>query len=169
MHPHRVRNPGYVAWTDLTKEDFPSGYFDRLYQWFDAGGREIAADFLHKRDLSGFNPKAPPPQTEAFWEIVNANRPPEESPLADALDALKSPAIVTIEDIARECEPDFATWLQDRKNSKAVSHRMSDCGYAPIRNPDAKDGLWAIKNPMRVELIKYQMEISSHTVGLMHS
>jgi hypothetical protein len=29
--------------------------------------------------------------------------------------------------------------------------------------------LWAIKNPMRVELIKYQMEISSHTVGLMHS
>jgi hypothetical protein len=57
---------------------------------------------------------------------------------------------VTIEDITRECEPDFATWLQDRRNSKTVSHRMSDCGYAPVRNPDAKDGLWPIRKRRQV-------------------
>jgi hypothetical protein len=28
-------------------------------------------------DLSGFDPKAPPPKTAAFWDIVNSNRTPE--------------------------------------------------------------------------------------------
>ena len=52
-----------------------------------AASRHVA-EYLASRDLSGFDPKAPPPKTEAFWEIVNANRAPEDAELADVLDAL---------------------------------------------------------------------------------
>ena len=40
---------------------------------------------------SGFDPKAPPPKTPAFWAIVDANRAPEDAELADVLDALNNP------------------------------------------------------------------------------
>jgi hypothetical protein len=34
---------------------------------------------LENLDLSGFDPKAPPPHTDAFFEIVNASRSPEDA------------------------------------------------------------------------------------------
>jgi hypothetical protein len=36
----------------------------------------------------GFDHKAPPPSTQAFWDIVPHNRPPEEAELADSIDLL---------------------------------------------------------------------------------
>ena len=36
--------------------------------------------------ISAFDPKAPPPKTAAFWDIVDANRAPEDAELADVLD-----------------------------------------------------------------------------------
>ena len=67
----------------------------------DNGGREIVAHYLATLDLSGFNPKAPPPKTEAFWEIVDASRAPEDAEMADALDELGWPDATTLQDIKR--------------------------------------------------------------------
>jgi hypothetical protein len=39
---------------------------------------------------------------------------------------------------------EFALWLGDRKNARRIPHRLEACGYVPVRNPDAKDGLWKI-------------------------
>ena len=39
-------------------------------------------------DLSSFDPKAPPPKTAAFWDIVNVNSAPEDADLADVLEDL---------------------------------------------------------------------------------
>jgi hypothetical protein len=39
---------------------------------------------------------------------------------------------------------DFGKWLDDRKNSRQIPHRMSECGYIPVRNSAAKDGQWRI-------------------------
>jgi hypothetical protein len=33
-------------------------------------------------------------------------------------------------------------WLDDRKNRRAIPHRMEECGYVKVPNPDADDGLW---------------------------
>ena len=44
--------------------------------------------YLAEYDLSKFDPKAPPRKTDAFWQIVGVGAAPEESELADVLDAL---------------------------------------------------------------------------------
>ena len=76
----------FVAWSDLDKSDFTAEYWNELWHWYDNGGCQVVAHYLLNLDLSAFNPKAPPPQTEAFFEIVNASRTPEDAELADALD-----------------------------------------------------------------------------------
>ena len=108
------------------------------------------ADYLQTLDISSFDPKAPPPKTEAFWEMVNANRAPEVGPVADALDTLGNPAAFTIADLKQTADSDLLIWLSDRKNSRVSVHRIEDCGYGPTRNPDAKDGLWRVAGHRQV-------------------
>ena len=40
--------------------------------------------------------------------------------------------------------PTSQLWIKDPKNRRAIPHRLEECGYSPVRNPDAKDGLWKI-------------------------
>jgi len=134
----------FVAWSDLTRDTFPEDYWPRLYGWFDRGGDEIVADYLGRLDLSGFDPKAPPPKTQAFWEIVDASRSPEDAEMADALDGLRWPATATIAEVIAKASSEFGEWLRDRKNARRIPHRFEECGYVPVRNPDATDGLWKI-------------------------
>jgi hypothetical protein len=125
----------FVAWSELTKDSFPSGYWKNLWGFYDDGGDRHVAAYLATLDLSSFDPRAPPPKTSAFWEIVNANRAPEDAELADVLDELGHPEIVT---------PAFAEWLRERKNARRIPHRFEECGYVAVRNPDT-DGRWKIR------------------------
>jgi hypothetical protein len=52
--------------------------------------------YLQQLDVSKFNPKEPPPKTEAFWAIANANRPREENELAEVLIAMGQPSATTL-------------------------------------------------------------------------
>jgi hypothetical protein len=72
-----------VAWTNLTKEDFAQEYWDQIWHWYNTGGDRHVAAYLKNFDLSNFNPKAPPPKTPAFWDIVDVHRAPEDAYLAD--------------------------------------------------------------------------------------
>ena len=90
----------YLAWSDLVKDDFDEEYWRKIYHWYDHGGTEHVAAYLTNLDISGFNPKTPPPKTEAFWAIVNASRPPEDAELATALEALGSPDVVWVTKVA---------------------------------------------------------------------
>ena len=78
----------YVAWSDLTKDDFEPDYWTRLWRWYDEGGDRHVAAYLASLDLAGFDPKAPPPKTKAFWDIVDATRAGEDAELADVIDEL---------------------------------------------------------------------------------
>ena len=71
----------HVAWSDLTKDDFPKTYWTELYHWYYSGGIEAVSAHLSSLDLSNFDPKAPPPKTHAFWEIVDASRAREDAEL----------------------------------------------------------------------------------------
>ena len=55
-------------------------------------GLDHVAAFLRDYDLAAFDPKAPPPKTSVFWEIVGANRAPEDSELATLLVEMGEPA-----------------------------------------------------------------------------
>src|SRR5262245_50736300 len=134
----------YATWSPLTLADIPNGYFDEMYNWFDRGGAGHVAAYLSTLGLSDFNPKSPPPKTQAFWEIVNANRAPEDAELADIIDSLESPDVLTIPKIIAKADQDFANWLSDRRNSRQIPHRLESCGYVAVQNPHADDGLWKI-------------------------
>jgi hypothetical protein len=101
-------------------------------------------------DLSSFNPKAPPPKTQAFWEIVDASRAPEDAELADVIDILGRPDIITVRQVVGRAPEPFADWLLDRRNSRRIPHRFEECGYVAVRNDGAKSGLWVLQNQRQV-------------------
>jgi hypothetical protein len=134
-----------VAWSDLTKEGFPEGYWNILWNWYEHGGFASVAAYLTELDISGFDPKAPPPKTPAFWDIVDANRAPEDAELADILDDMENPDATTLIKIGQKAAgKEIEGWLKDRKNRRQIPHRLEKCGYVPVRNDFAKDGLWKI-------------------------
>lgn len=134
----------YVAWSELTKESFPADYWRKLYAWYAAEGIGHVCEYLRSVDLSGFDPKAPPPKTAAWHRMVDAGRAPEDGELADALDVLSNPDALTVDDIAFSSSDDFRLWLKDRRNSRTIPHRLATAGYVPVRNDGQSDGRWKI-------------------------
>ncbi len=157
----------FVAWSDSTRESFGLGYWNKLYGWFHEGGLGHVAAYLADLDLTDFDAKAPPPKTPAFWDVVDANRAPEDAEVADALDSLKSPPAVTITDIkAYACEA-FAEWLDDRRNRRQIPHRLESAGYVPVRNETAKDGLWVIGGRRQQIYAKRELSVRDRYVAAM--
>lgn len=140
----------YVAWSDMKREDFSEDYWRTLWQWYESGGYGHVAAYLTELDLSAFDPKAPPPKTEAFWDIVNASRSPEDAELADLLDTLGNPLAFTLTRLQTAATGDLVIWLTERKNRRLIPHRLETCGYTPVRNNFAKDGLWKISGARQV-------------------
>src|SRR5260370_33912820 len=101
--------------------------------------RHVAA-FLSGLDISGFDAKAPPPKTAAFWAIADANRAPEDAELADVLDKMGNPDATTTEKIASMADGAIQLRIMDRKNRRQIPHRPQGCGYRPVPNKAAKDG-----------------------------
>src|SRR6185312_11986610 len=96
--------------------------------------------------------KAPPPKTAAFWAIVNANRSPEDAELADALDILDWPQVVTLSDLSDNLLVDsgFRDWIREPRSRRQIPHRLETAGYVPVRNDVAKDHLWKIGSKRQV-------------------
>jgi hypothetical protein len=135
----------YVAWSDLTKEDFTEEYWAGIWGFYERGGLSHVTAYLHDYDLSRFNPKAPPPKTDAFWEIVSLGDADENGELRDLLDSLGNPRVITISQLIATSQGPIAVWLQDRKNRKAIAHRLSEVGYIVIPNSaDTHDKQWRI-------------------------
>jgi hypothetical protein len=111
----------YAMWSDVKKEDFEAGYFNDYWRWLDAGGDGHVAAYLAQRDITRFDPKAPPPRTDAFRTIVSFSAAPESCELMDALDILGNPDVVTTSDIIddQRCWTlDVREWLQNAKNTR---------------------------------------------------
>jgi hypothetical protein len=136
----------HVTWTDRKKEEFSKESWDDRYDWLRAEGAGHVAAFLCKRDLSAFSPNAVPRQTDAFFEIVNASSAPEYADLADALDELGRPDVVTLSAVVTTPRGSVLEWLLDRKSRRSIPYKMETCGYVAVRNPDAEsDGQWKIE------------------------
>jgi hypothetical protein len=145
----------YVAWSDRRPEEFTEQYWNDLWNWYEGGGLEHAARYLATLDVSDFDPKAPPPRTPAWHAIVNASMAPEGGELADLLDAMGvdardfggelirpdavSPTILKREAATTNLE--MHKWLDDRKNRRALPHKLERVGYSVVRNLEAEDGL----------------------------
>ena len=158
----------YVAWSDLTKDDFTEAYWDGIWSWYERGGIAHVVAYLRGLDLTAFNPKAPPPKTPAFWSIVDAGRSPEDAELADVLDGLGWPNAITLSMLVQGAgggfgadKGTFAEWLGDRKNRRIVPHRLESCGYVPVRNDaDQRDGQWKIQGKRQTVYAKATLTLA---------
>jgi hypothetical protein len=157
-----------VCWSDVTKELFAErrDFWTDMYDWMRrGGGAQHVAAFLMQRNLSKFNPGAPPRQTAAFFEIVQASLPPEDAALADALDELAGydehgeprrdeqgkvarPDIVTLEMVRGTTCGAGLDWLDSKP--AAFSHRMQREGFVAVRNPQGNRGQWFYDKRRRV-------------------
>jgi len=139
-----------VAWSERKKEDFAPSYWNELWRYYADDGFEHVTAYLCEFDVAGFDPKAPPPRTAAFWDIVNASRSPEDAELADVLDKLGNPDVVTLAELIGAANSEIAEWLLDRRHRRALPHRLERCNYVSVRNPYAKDGLWKLQGARQV-------------------
>jgi Bifunctional DNA primase/polymerase, N-terminal/Family of unknown function (DUF5906) len=148
----------YVLWTNVTKEEFKPEYWNALWDWYEnRGGYAIVAHYLLTRDLSKFNPKAPPRLTEAFWAIVGAGESAEGSDLGDLIEAIGRPRALTLAMLAKKAETDFhlqpefaktVEWL--KAHPHITPSKFGVNGYRSFRNKTAKDGKWKIGLRSRV-------------------
>jgi hypothetical protein len=59
---------------------------------------------------------------------------------------LVPPEVITIDMIVKAVDgTETAAWIIDRKNRRIIPHRLEKCGYEPVRNDTADDGLWKIR------------------------
>jgi hypothetical protein len=153
----------YVAWSPATATEFSKEYWNRIYNWYDHDGKADVAAYLGKLDLDGFDAKAPPPKTAAFWAIVQAGEAPESGELRDILDHLKMPALTQQHLVAGAKSRslwDMAAELEDRKNRRSIPHKLERVGYEPVRNPDATDGLFKIGDKRQVVYASASLSLS---------
>lgn len=157
----------YVTWSTRTKEEpiFTDDYWNKIWNWYNNGGISDIAAYLRARDIRAFDPKAPPPITPEFLAIADANRPPEEGELADVIDELGQPDAFRLDclisvAITSTGNHELADWLRDRKNRRILPHRLGRCGYTPVRNPDAQDGLWVVKRKRQAIYAKTDLTLA---------
>jgi Family of unknown function (DUF5906) len=150
----------YVAWSAFEPGDFDHiGFFRKLHE----GGALAVARHLAEVDLSRFDPKAPPPHTQAFWEMANAMRSEDESEMADVIESLGRPWALIIPDIIARAHSlgqrydTFVSFLEDRKNARIVSLRLEQCGYRRFANPDEKTGRWRVNGQRIAVYIRAEM------------
>lgn len=134
-----------VCWAKADKGTFGGGYWTKLWSWYGAGGAGHVCALLRGRDISAFDPKAPPQRTNAFRAMVETGRPSEHSDFADALEALGGPDAVTFAQVAEAAEAgsEIALWAGDRKSSWMIKKRMVANGYEMIAN-EGSDARWMV-------------------------
>jgi hypothetical protein len=147
----------YVAWSSYRKEDFTPEYWNALWGFYADGGFEHVTAYLSELDLSGFDAKAPPPKTPAFWQIVSVNAAPEDAELLDVLDKLELPEAITVVELIEAANGEIAEWLMDRRNRRALPHRLERCGYVSLRNTASKQGLWVVKGQRQMIYVRAEL------------
>jgi hypothetical protein len=149
MDPQDRRH--YCAWSDAPK--LTEAEANAIYAWYEAGGLDIVAHHLRTLDLStrNWNPKAPPPRTDWWHQLVSGGQSAEEEKFGDALDKLQRPDWVTMPQVGDAGTPDLKNWTLDPRNKRKLEREMVKSGYQRLPNPnETKRGRWPIKGAQLV-------------------
>jgi hypothetical protein len=57
---------------------------------------------------------------------------------------------VTLAELQRKAKSGLYEWLCDRKNRRTIPHHLEQCGYVPVRNATAEDGLFKVEGRRQV-------------------
>jgi hypothetical protein len=142
-----------VAASETPTETYDAKYWGAFWHWYqEENGINDVVAFLQTYDLSKFDPKAQPPQTPGFWDMVNADRGDEQGALVDAIEKLnaqraaanKPTNVLTISDLAAVAPG--LEGLRDLRARRKVGKQLAECGYVAVDNTNANLGLWLVGN-----------------------
>lgn len=168
---------------------FPDLYFERLWEYLSNGGTESVIFWLLKRDLSCFNPTAPPPMTSGKSAIIESANCVRRTLVDKVFESYcehvyrdEKPEIVFGKDLI-----DFVqkTHFFDDKQSalrllgaKNFHFKMNDLGYDMIINPHSSEwksgkyrsrAAFALKSMLKEEqIIAVQNELSKRPLEFSH-
>jgi hypothetical protein len=131
---------------------FADGYFDKLHGWLASGGAGYVAKWLAERDLSEFNPTAPPPETSGRAAIVQSAQQVRRTAVDDIFELYtdrvyggKSPDVIFHRDLIQFVTVsglfDDAGRVVALLNAKNFHFKLMERGYDMLSNPDANE--WA--------------------------
>jgi hypothetical protein len=131
----------------LLDEPRPRDYYQAIYGWYEReqGAAKIAG-WLRTRDLSKFNPAAPPPMTEAKRDMVEQSLPIATRWLAEQFDEggeYQRRSIVTARELVTHARSAFDApgKVQETAREKHATAALRRAGYAAIeRKVRLKDG-----------------------------
>jgi hypothetical protein len=124
-------------------------YYNELWAWFNGGGDAHFLRFLQDRDLSAFNPYAPPPITAAKLEVIADSRDHLMAYFQDAFDAGDEPFRHDLVAVNR-----IVDWMKKERDMR-VTHmqvtkflRSIKAGWLGRRSVRDKERVivWAIRN-----------------------
>lgn len=138
-----------------TTDDFESGYFDKLYLWLNQGGIDDAAEWLWQRDLSRFDPNAPPKMTAGKAQIIASATQVRRTLIDDVIESFLEkvhpegpPEVIfhrDLSDFVNACRLfDSAEKVLAALNAKNFHYKMADRGYSICKNQNG--GEWRSKN-----------------------
>jgi hypothetical protein len=81
------------------------------------------------------------------------------------LDKMGNPNVTTLNAITNNATGNFEIWIRDRKNRRAIPHRLERCEYVPVRNDAAKDGLWKINGARQVVYAKSSLSVRDRHIA----
>lgn len=138
----------YVVHTTAKRQLPP--YYDALYEALDA---EIPAlvHMLKQRDVSQFNPDAPPPDTPDKAELIADSYTPVKAKLLELIEAgegqfasdITSLSLIRIRlEMFQELKPRAL----ETRNLQRTLKELGGIPLGPVRVGDKKPSLWAIRN-----------------------
>jgi Family of unknown function (DUF5906)/Bifunctional DNA primase/polymerase, N-terminal len=136
----------FVVWTDVERTTFDDEYWNRMWGWYREGGFEAIMYWLGTRDLSRFDPKAPPKHTEAFDNMVANSRSAQSEEIELALIEMGHPEIVSWADISRQIAYPASEHYNDKKVFRQIAGWLEENGYRQVKDvKEAKNkGRWLI-------------------------
>ena len=127
-----------------------TGRVASYYAWLASGGYEAVAGLLLSRDVSQFNPKAPPPMTDAKERAIIASAYPEDAALSDVFEQIEGHA-VTLSMVATVAwnggNRELARELWSPKLPPQRHQEVRPCGLHHLQEPGQRGGLVACASP----------------------
>ena len=135
-----IESPGL---TDMGLDDATERrqYFADLWDWFNAGGANHIAAFLHERDISRFSASNGQRKTEAHNSVVQIGRE-RHAWLYDILEELGHPEFVSLPSIREHAKNSGEDVSSSGTFPGRAKNALDDAGYIKYRNPKTSDGRW---------------------------
>lgn len=109
-------------------------YFADYWAWVEGPGIDAVHNFLMKRDISKFNPKANIAKTQG-WHAVAGSWAPVEDGIEAVLRKIGSPPVVFAKELAEgafDYKEEITAMI---RAPRKISHRMLKAGYSLVRPP----------------------------------